>query len=217
MSFKAAIFDLDGVIVDTVPFHFKAWKKMFADYEVDFSLDDYKSKVDGIPRRDGARAILKNASDKELDEACQKKQEYYLELIEKDEFTVYTSSIDLIRGLKAHAIKIAVASSSKNCKRILEKLGITELADAIVDGHDFKKGKPDPEIFQRASKNLNCNYDECVVFEDAVLGVEAALNGGMLCVGVDRYGKPERLARANIVVGDLSEASFEILKELFKR
>jgi len=215
--FKGAIFDLDGVVVNTVPIHFKAWKKMFSEYGIDFTFDDYKSKVDGIPRYDGARAILKEISDAELKEAADRKQKYFLEFIEKEDIPVYTSCIDLIKELKNHNKKIAIASSSRNCKRILQRAGIIHLADAIVDGNDITRAKPDPQIFQLAADRLGCAYAECVVFEDAVLGVEAAINGKMLCIGIDRYGNPKRLAKANLVVEDLSKVDYETIEGLFKK
>jgi len=215
--FKGAIFDLDGVIVDTVPIHFKAWKKMFSEYGIDFTFDEYKSKVDGIPRYDGARAILTDISEAELKEAGDRKQKYFLEFIEKEEIPVDDSSIDLVKELKSHNKKIAFASSSRNCKRILQRVKIIHLADAIVDGNDITRAKPDPQIFQLACERLGCAYAECVVFEDAVLGVEAAVNGKILCVGIDRYGNPKRLAKANLVVDDLSKVDYETIEGLFKK
>ncbi|MFB0526129.1 MAG: HAD family hydrolase [bacterium] len=215
--FKGAIFDLDGVVVDTVPIHFKAWKKMFSEYGIDFTFDDYKSKVDGIPRYDGARAILKEINDAELKEAADRKQKYFLEFIEKEDIPVYTSCVDLIKELRNHNKKIAIASSSRNCKRILQRAGIIHLADAIVDGNDITRAKPDPQIFQLAADRLGCAYAECIVFEDAVLGVEAAINGKMLCIGIDRYGNPQRLAKANLVVDDLSKVDYKKVEGLFKK
>lgn len=215
--FKGAIFDLDGVIVNTVPIHFKAWKKMFSEYGIDFSFEDYKEKVDGIPRYDGAKAILPELNDKEIEEAGDKKQGYFLEFTTKEAVPVYKSSVKLIKDLKKRSVKVAIASSSKNCKRILQKLDIIHLADAIVDGNDLTRGKPDPQIFQIAAQRLNCPYQECVVFEDAVLGVEAALNGEMVCVGVDRYGNPDRLGEADLVVDDLSKAGYKTIERLFKK
>ena len=217
MVFKGAIFDLDGVIVNTVPLHFKAWKKMFSEYGIDFTFDDYKAKVDGIPRCDGAKAILKGRSEAEIEKAAAKKQVYFVELIESEDVPVYPSSVDLIKELKSHDKKIAVASSSRNCKRILQQTKIIHLADAIVDGTDLTHGKPDPQIFQMAADRLACPHQECLVFEDAVLGVEAAINGNMLCIGIDRYGNPARLAKANLVVDDLSRVNYNVIEELFKK
>ena len=215
--FKCAIFDLDGVVVDTVPIHFKAWKQMFSEYGIDFNFDDYKSKVDGIPRYDGAKAILTNLNDAEIKEAGDKKQGYFLEFIEKEDVPRHSSSIELIKDLKKRGKKIAIASSSKNCKRILEKIGIISIPGTIVDGNDITKGKPDPQIFQLAAQKLQCDYENCIVFEDAVLGVEAALNGKMYCIGIDRYNSPARLAKANLVVKDLSEVNYETIEGLFKK
>ena len=217
MAFKCAIFDLDGVIVNTVPFHFKAWKKMFSEYGIDFTFEDYKAKVDGIPRHDGARAILKGRSEAEIEKAAASKQVYFVELIESAQVPVYTSPVDLIKELKSHDKKIAVASSSRNCKRILEQTKIIHLADAIVGGADLRRGKPDPQIFQMAADRLACPHTECIVFEDAVLGVEAAINGKMLCIGIDRYGEPSRLAKADLVVDDLSKVNYNAIEELFKK
>ena len=214
--FKSAIFDLDGVVVNTVPLHFKAWKKMFSEYGVDFTFDDYKAKVDGIPRYDGARAILTDLDDGQIKEAGDKKQVYFLELLDREGIPIYSSSVDLIKELKAHGKKIAIASSSRNCKKTLQRGGIIDLADAIVDGNDFAKGKPNPQIFQLAAQRLGSTHGECIVFEDAVLGIEASINAKMVCVGIDRYGKPERLAKADIVVDDLSKIDCAKLESLFK-
>lgn len=213
--FKGAIFDLDGVVVNTVPLHFKAWKKMFAEYDIDFTFEMYKAKVDGIPREDGARAILKDLSDKELEVAAHRKQLYFLDLISDEGVEPYKSSIRLIKELREHGVKIAVISSSKNCRRIVEAINIGDLVDAIVQGGEFKTGKPHPEVFQLAAKDLGLATNDCVVIEDAVLGVEGAKNGKMLCVGVDRYKDPERLKKADLVIEDLSELNYNILKELF--
>lgn len=216
--FKGAIFDLDGVIVNTVPIHFKAWKKMFSESGIDFTFDDYKSKVDGIPRYDGVKAILKEASVAEIKEAAGRKQRYFLEFIEKEDIPVYSTSINLINELKSHNKKIAIASSSRNCKRILQRVKIIHLADAIVDGNDIViRGKPDPKIFHLAAQRLNLSSAECLVFEDAALGIEAAKNAKMRCIGIDHYNNPKRLAKANLVVKDLSKVDYKTIEELFKK
>ncbi|MBL7070067.1 MAG: beta-phosphoglucomutase family hydrolase [Candidatus Omnitrophica bacterium] len=215
--FKGAIFDLDGVIVNTVPLHFEAWKKMFSEYKVKFDFQDYKAKVDGIPRYDGTKAILKGLSEKEIKEAGDRKQKFYLESIEKNGVEVYDSSVELIKELKYNNIKIAYASASRNCRKILEKTGLSGLGDAIIDGNIITRGKPDPQIFLMAAEQINCKPAECVVFEDAVLGVQAAINAKMVCVGIDRYQNSLRLVGANIIVEDLSGISYTQILKLFAK
>jgi beta-phosphoglucomutase len=214
MSFKGAIFDLDGVIVNTVPLHFKAWRRMFGEYRKNFSFQDYKSKVDGIPRLDGARAILTDLSDEEIEKACEKKQRYYLEYLETEGIEVYGSSVSLIEELRNNHIKIAIISSSKNCPHILRKAALYRLIDVEVNGNDITKGKPDPEIFIIARNKLGLKEKECIVFEDAGLGVEAAKRADIFTVGIDRHNDPERLKRADLIVKDLGELNYNKLKTL---
>ncbi|MEE9614330.1 MAG: beta-phosphoglucomutase family hydrolase [Thermodesulfobacteriota bacterium] len=215
-QFKAAIFDLDGVVVDTVPLHFKAWKRMFGEYGKDFTLQDYKEKVDGIPRSDGARAVLTDLSTEELLDAMDKKQNYFLEYLDAGEVPVFETTVELMKGLISKGIKIAVISSSKNSPYILEKTGVIKLLDTQLSGHDTTKGKPHPQVFLMAAERLGMKPEECVVFEDAVLGVEAAKRAKMLCVGVDRHSDPRGLKAADTVVSDLGEVNYDRLLSLFE-
>lgn len=215
MTLEAAIFDLDGVIVDTVPLHFKAWQRMFKEYGKDFTFDDYKQKVDGIPRIDGARAILSDLSSDELKKAGDKKQEYFLEYLESDKIPVYETTVNLVKDFKKYSLKVSAVSSSKNCLYTLKKVGLADIFDVIITGNDITKGKPDPQAFLMAAEKMSTEPGACVVFEDAVLGIEAAKNAGMRCIGIDRYGKPERLSKADLVVDDLDGLSLNKIKELF--
>ena len=216
MPLTAAIFDLDGVIVDTVPLHFKAWKKMFNEYGHEFTFDDYKAKVDGIPRRDGAKAILTELSDEEIHVAGDKKQVYFREMLDADEIPRYDTTIKLIDDLKADGVKVAVISSSKNCPHILRKIGLYDRLDAVISGTDITKGKPNPQIFLLAAQKVVAEPAECVVFEDAVLGVEAAKRGDMKCVGIDRYDDPKRLEKADLIVKDAGELTVDMLRALME-
>ncbi len=212
MGIRGAIFDLDGVIVNTVPFHFRAWKKMFEEYGHKFSMQDYLAKVDGRPRLEGAAAILTELSPDEIKKSGDKKQGYYLELLDKEPIEIFESSVKLIKEMKQQGIKLAAASSSKNAVRILKKINLFDIFEVNVSGADFEKGKPDPEIFLTASSRLGLKPEECVVFEDAKSGVEAARNGGFYCIAIDRHGNPEALKSANRIVKDLEEISLaEIL------
>lgn len=216
MSFKGVIFDMDGVLVDTVPLHFKAWKKMFNGYGKEFNLEDYKSKVDGIPRLNGARAILTDLNSEELKKACDQKQEYFMGYLQTEGIDVYPTSVNLIKELKDNQIKIAVISSSRNCPYILKKTAIDKLIDVQISGGDITKGKPDPAIFLMARDKLGLRGEECIVFEDAHLGVEAAKRADIFTVGVDRHNDPECLAKADLIIKDLGEVDYNRLKTLIQ-
>lgn len=212
---KAGIFDLDGVIVNTVPLHFKSWQRMFKEYGRDFTFEDYKQKVDGIPRIDGARAILNDLDEAELKRASDKKQGYFLGYLESEDIPVYDGTVNLIKELRKNEVKTAVISSSKNCLPILKRVNLVDLFEVIITGNDITKGKPDPQVFLMAAERVSISPAECVVFEDAVLGVEAAKRAGMKCVGIDRYGKPKRLNKADLVVSDLKEVDLTKIGALF--
>jgi len=215
MNNWSAIFDMDGVVVETVQMHFQAWKRMFEERGKPFTFDEYKAKVDGIPRRDGARAILGDLPQSELDKACDVKQGYFLEFLEKEKVPAYAGTVALVKAIRASGRKAALISSSKNLPRIIASAGVSDIWDSIVNGSEITKGKPDPQIFLMAAERLGTPPGKCVVVEDAVQGVEAAKRGGMKCVGIDRYGDPSRLSKADIVVSDLSEISIAEVDALF--
>jgi len=212
----AAIFDMDGVVVDTVQLHFRAWKRMLEEHGKKFTFDDYKEKVDGIPRIDGARAILPELSAGDLGKACDIKQGYFLEMLDREKIPAYEGTVNLIKSIRASGRKAALISSSKNLPRIIKSAGVEDIWDAIVNGTEVAKGKPDPAVFLLAAERLGMPPGKCVVIEDATQGVEAARRGGMKCIGIDRHGDPARLAKADIVVKDLAEVDLARVEALFR-
>ena len=211
MSLKGAIFDLDGVIVDTVPLHYEAWHKMFAHFGYEFDQNIYRAKVDGRKREDGARAVMTESCEITIAEGAVMKQGFYLELLHSGRLSVFPTSVDLIRDLVSRGVKVGVASSSRNVHVILEEVGLLDAISTIVCGADLTHGKPHPEIFLTAAEHLGLEVADCIVFEDAPAGVSAAKAGGFRCIGVDRINKPEILDAADLVVSDLNECSFETL------
>ena len=189
MDIKAVIFDLDGVIVSTDSCHYKAWK-MIADRENIYFDETINNRLRGVSRMQSLEIVLERA-DKEYSEEEKKalaedKNEIYKELIKcltpKD---ILPGVTDNLRVLKEKGIKIAIGSSSKNTALILKQIGLENYFDAVSDGNNITKSKPDPEVFLKAAQMLNIEPEKCLVVEDADSGVIAGKNAKMLTLSVN--------------------------------
>jgi beta-phosphoglucomutase len=209
MPIKGLIFDLDGVLVDTVPVHFLAWQRMFEDHGYKFGKREYRKLVDGRPRFDGARAVMVNHSDQEVREAADKKNDYYVEVIEKGEFQVFDAAVALVRESQKSGYGLAAASSSANAKAVLRKAGLLDAFSVVIGGDDVEKGKPNPEIFLTAAKGLGLAVHECIVIEDSSSGVQAAKSGGFYCVGLQHEEHADDLQGADEIVSSLTELNIK--------
>ncbi len=205
--FKAAIFDLDGVIVDTARFHFLAWKRLAEELGFSFTQRD-NERQKGVSRMESLEVLLEvggitGLSPERKEELATKKNEWYKEyLYEMTPAELLPGAKDFLEYLRLRSVRIALASASKNAPIILEKLNITKLFDAIVDGNSVSKAKPDPEVFLQAAERLGIPASQCIVFEDAQAGVEGAKRAGMRVVGI---GEREILKKAEIVVSGFPE------------
>jgi beta-phosphoglucomutase len=206
-NIQAVIFDFDGVVMDTVHYHFKAWEKAFADFGVTCTMQDYMTKLNGLPRNTGVRNMMPEISDEDLVKLADTKQGYFLELLQNEPPKPLDGLVDFVNYLHSKNIKTAVASSSKNAKNILVTAGIDHLFEQIITGADFKNPKPDPEIFLLASTKLGVNPANCLVCEDAAMGALAAKNGGMTAVGLVHGGDEELRKYSDLIIHNLSEYS----------
>ena len=216
---KAVLFDLDGVVVYTDAYHYRAWKRL-ADEEgwrFDETLND---RLRGVSRLASLEIILEHngveLTSERKEEFAARKNEYYKALLETiDETALVPGALDFIRALRREKVLIGLGSSCRNAQLVLDKLGIAELFDAAVTGNDITRSKPDPEIFLLGARMLGVEPAECVVFEDAPSGVEAALAGGMTAVG---FGPTEGLEAADILVASYDRLDYaEFLRRLAAR
>lgn len=213
MKLRGIIFDLDGVIVSTDELHFQAWKKI-SDEEKIFFDREINERLRGISRMESLEIVLEKAKRSYTDEQKQslaaRKNQYYQALLPQlSPQNLLAGVADCLVELKKQGIRVGVGSSSKNCCSILERIGLGNYFDAVVDGTQISRSKPDPEVFLKAAAELGILPEEALVIEDAAAGVEAALAAGMKVLAV---GAAEHDIRATKQAHALSEISvFELI------
>ncbi len=213
-TIKACLFDLDGVLVDTARYHFKAWRRLANELGIDFT-ENQNEQLKGISRIESLNKILswgkleKTTEEKEL--LATQKNDWYVEMISgMTPAEVLPGTLPFLREVKAAGYRIALGSASKNAGLILKKTMLDTFFDALVDGNMVSKSKPDPEVFLTGALLLAVSPQECVVFEDALAGIEAAHNGGMKTIGI---GDPALLQTADRVVANLGELTVKDLEQ----
>jgi beta-phosphoglucomutase len=203
---RGAIFDLDGVLVDTARYHYLAWRRLARELGFDFSEQD-NERLKGVSRMRSLEILLETGnytmSDAEKAEAAAKKNGWYVDYLRTlDESALLPGAREFLECLKSGGVKTALGSASKNAPLILERLGIAGLFDAVIDGNAVSRAKPDPEVFLKGAEALGLSPSSCVVFEDALAGIEAARTGGMRVIAV---GKPELLPGADRYISSLKD------------
>ena len=212
---KGFIFDLDGVIVDTAKYHFKAWQNLANGLGISFT-EAQNEDLKGVSRIRSLKKILAwgniKISENEFSKLLVEKNEEYLSYID----TMNTSEIlpdveKILKYLKYTKQGIALGSASKNARIILEKVGLIRQFEVIVDGTDVTKAKPDPEVFLIGAKKMSVAPENCIVFEDSVAGIQAANSGSMISIGI---GDPDVLNEADYVFKDFTEIDNSFLDTL---
>jgi len=209
---EACIFDLDGVIVDTAKYHFIAWRALAEELGFEFTQED-NERLKGVSRMKSLDILLEigglEFSEKEKHAMAEKKNTLYVSYIEKmTPEEILPGVPEFLQELRKERIKIALGSASKNSPMILDRIQLSEMFDAVVDGNSITEAKPNPEVFLKGAERLGISPENCVVFEDAIAGIEAARNAGMYCIGI---GEPETLGMADLVIPGFVEFTFEML------
>ncbi|GLV56418.1 beta-phosphoglucomutase [Dictyobacter sp. S3.2.2.5] len=197
---KAILFDLDGVLTDTSEYHYRAWKQLADEEGIPLTREENDAHLRGVGRRDSLMYIIRGRqySEDKIQEMMKRKNDYYNKLIEQmSPKEVVAGGRELLQEIRQAGLKSAVASASKNCRIVLERLQIIDLFDGIADGNSVVNGKPAPDIFVFAAGLVQTSVIDCIGVEDADAGIEAIKTAGMYALGV---GPKERFKRADKVV-----------------
>ncbi|MCF0049999.1 beta-phosphoglucomutase [Dyadobacter sp. LJ53] len=215
-SIAACLFDLDGVIVDTAKFHYIAWRQLAND--LGFDLTHAQNELlKGISRMESLEIILalggvKLSEEEKLQRATEKNIRYLALCMQMTPADTLPGVRTFLDELKHHGIRIGLGSASKNAKVIMERIDMLSYFDTIVDGNRTTKGKPDPQVFLMGAADLAASPAQCVVFEDAVAGIQSAKAAGMLAVGI---GEKAILTQADIVIPGFSDFHFQDMEAAF--
>lgn len=206
MNTKGIIFDLDGVIVFTDKFHYLAWKAVSDELGIYFD-EKINNRLRGVSRMDSLDIILEGGKreyfENEKIEIAEKKNEIYKGYLSKMTPSDVSDEVrKTLTELKKRGYLLAIGSSSKNTKYILERVALSDFFDAVSDGTNIKKSKPDPEVFLKAAEFIKLSPCECAVVEDAFAGIDAAKSGGMTAVAI---GDAASYEKADIVLGTFSD------------
>jgi len=212
---KAFIFDLDGVIVDTAKYHYLAWKDLANGLGFEFTEHD-NERLKGVSRVRSLEILLEiggiDMDEQTKEEIATRKNNQYVGLISKmTSQEILPGVTDFLQSAKDAGLKIVLGSASKNAPLILEKIEVGHFFDVIIDGNKVTRAKPDPEVFLKGAVAVNANPAECIVFEDALAGIEAAKNAGMIAVGV---GNPKILVGADAVIRGFSGLTVQKLLKM---
>lgn len=218
MNKKGFIFDLDGVIVDTAKYHYLAWKSLANELGFDITPTQ-NEQLKGVSRVRSLEIILDWGNKTLSKEAfttymAEKNDNYLSHIAQMDAEEILPDVPKILNYLQKTQQGIALGSASKNAREILQKVNLYETFEAIVDGNDVSKAKPDPEVFLIAAKQLNKVPTDCIVFEDSVAGVTAANAAGMISIGI---GSEETLGHADYVFNDFTEIQTNFIDELINR
>jgi beta-phosphoglucomutase len=210
---KGCIFDLDGVIVDTARYHYLAWKRIAEGFGFVFT-EEHNERLKGVSRMTSLDILLEvggiSLEEPEKQILAAQKNLWYLEFISRmTSSEILPGVISFISLLKSEGIKIALGTASKNAYSILNQIGLVNTFDTVVDGNRVTRSKPDPEVFLLAASELKLDTNQCVVFEDAISGVEAAINCGMKCIGI---GHPEILRNTDKTIAGFEGANLSLIQ-----
>lgn len=208
---QAILFDLDGVLTDTSEYHYRAWKRLAGEEGIPFTHEENDAHLRGVSRRESLMYILRDrkVTEAQIQEMMDRKNRYYTEMIKgMTPADLVPGGKQLLQSIRDAGIKMAVASASKNCRTVLERLDIINAFDGIADGYSVANTKPAPDLFVFAAGLTKTPTSACLGIEDADAGIEAIKNAGMQALGI---GPQDRFHRADDVLPTLANISLEAI------
>lgn len=214
----AVIFDMDGVIVNSTPYHTKAWKQFLKKHGHHLTDEELKLQIHGKINAEIIQHFFPMLSKKEVNKYSNEKEELYRQIIQTHIISP-EGLLDFVLLLQKKKVPIAVATAAPpvNVNFILEKLNLKKYFQIVVDESQIAKGKPDPEVYQKAAKKIGFPAQRCIVIEDAVLGIEAATRAGMRVIAITTTQKRSELDQADIIIDCFRELSYQTLVELINK
>jgi beta-phosphoglucomutase len=213
----AVIFDMDGVIVDNTAYHIKAWESFCAKYKIKWNRELYLNNINGRTLREGITSLFsEDLSQENIQSLCFEKEEIYRNIYR--EFIMPAKGLlPFLEHLSANDIPKGIATSANalNVQFTLENTGIQRYFDIVLDESAITKGKPDPQIFLNTAKALGVEPESCVVFEDSLAGIQAAINAGMKVVGIATTHPRKILTDVNMVKDNFEDITIKTLQSLF--
>jgi beta-phosphoglucomutase len=214
----AVIFDMDGVIVDNMPYHRRAWTEFFERHNPPMTLEDFIPHM-GKSNEDLLTVLFgRKITEDEIRSLGEEKEALYREIYAPD-VAPLPGFMDFLRSLKINHVKTAVATAAPkaNLDFLLEHIDLRKSFDILIDDSEVKKGKPDPEIYLKAAKRLDYAPELCIVFEDSLAGVQAAINAGMKVIGVTTTNPPEKMQKAKLAIKDFTEIDIDRINEIIQK
>jgi beta-phosphoglucomutase len=208
---QAIIFDLDGVLTDTSEYHYRAWKRLADEEGIPFTREDNDAHLRGVSRRESLMYILRGrkVTEEQIQEMMDRKNRYYVDMIESmTPNDLVPGGRQLLHEIRDAGIKMAIASASKNCRTVLERLNILHVFDGVADGYSVTHPKPAPDLFIYAAGMTATPTSACLGVEDADAGIEAIKDAGMQALGI---GPRERFHRADKVMSSLANMHLQAL------
>ncbi|RLE47829.1 HAD family phosphatase [Candidatus Woesearchaeota archaeon] len=215
----AVIFDMDGVLVNTIPFHKQAWKAFCKKYNFEYSEEELNRILPGKTTAHLLRLLFgKDLSEEEIKRLAQEKGEFYRGFSYKN-LELIKGAVPFLEELTKNKIPIAIGTSGSpnNVSFIMNNTPLKNYFEVIVDSSQVTKSKPDPEVFLTAAKKIGAEPKDCIVFEDSLAGIEAAKRAGMKAIGLTTTHPREELNEADLVIDDFSEISLDLIKRFLKQ